>query len=100
MVALVLTATAFVTPCRAVTLVETGQARAVIIVPEKPAPVVADAARVLRDHIKQMSGAELPIRTEEQIPGSPTRDLGWVLVWEGKLAGKLGLISKGRGPGG
>jgi len=84
----------------AATLVEKGQARAVIIVPEKPSPVVANAARVLRDHIKQMTGAELPIRTEDRITGSPSQDQAWVLVGEGKLAKKLGLTSKGLGPGG
>jgi hypothetical protein len=92
----------FFTPpqATAATLVEKGQARAVIIVPEKPSPVVDDAARVLRDHIKQMSGAELPIRTEDKITGSPTQDQAWVLVGEGKLAEKLDLTSKGLGPGG
>jgi hypothetical protein len=95
-----LAAVPFATPCRAATLVEKGHGRAVIIVPEKPSPVVADAARVLRDHIKQMAGAELPIRTEDRMTGSPSRDLAWVLVGEGKLAGKLGLTSKGLGPGG
>jgi hypothetical protein len=96
----VLTATAFVTPGRAVTLVEKGQARAVIILPEKPSPVAEGAARVLRDHIRQMSGAELPIRTEDGITGSPTQDQAWVLVGEGKLTEKLGLTSKALGPGG
>ena len=91
-----------VTPTRAtaVTLVEKGQARAVIVVPERPSPVVEGAARVLRDHVKQMSGAELPIRTEDRVTGSPTADRAWVLVGEGKLAGNLGLTSKGLGPGG
>src|SRR3954471_19592628 len=84
----------------AATLVEKGQARAVIIVPEKPSPVVENAARVLRDHVKQMSGAELPVRTEDRVKGSPSKDEAWVLVGEGKLAGKLGLTSKGLGPGG
>src|SRR3954447_16247071 len=84
----------------AATLVEKGQARAVLIVPEKPSPVVENAARVLRDHIKQMSGAELPIRTEDRITGSPSQDQAWVLVGEGKLTGKLGLTSKDLGPGG
>src|SRR5262245_17913926 len=84
----------------AATLVKKGQARAVIIMPEKPSPVVDNAARVLRDHIKKMSGAELPIRTEDKITGSPTQDQAWVLVGEGKLTEKLGLTSKGLGPGG
>jgi Domain of unknown function (DUF4838) len=80
-------------------LVEKGQPRAVIIVPEKTSPVVGNAARVLRDHIKQMSGAELPIRTENRITGSPSQDQAWVLVGEGKLTEKLGLTSKGLGAG-
>ena len=74
----------------AATLVEKGQARAVIIVPEKPSPVVENAARVLRDHIKQMSGAELPIRTEDQVTGSPrpTRPGSWSAraSWPGSWA--------------
>jgi hypothetical protein len=39
----------------AATHVEKGQARAIIIVPEKPSPVVEGAAPVLRDHIKKAS---------------------------------------------
>jgi hypothetical protein len=84
----------------AATLVEKGQARAVIIVPDKPSPLVDNAARVLRDHIKQMSGAELPIRTEDRITGLPTQEQVWILVGEGKLTEKLGLTSKGLKPGG
>src|SRR6266496_289396 len=84
----------------AATLVEKGQARAVIIVPEKPSPVVENAARVLRDHIKQMSGAELLIHTEDKITGSPSQDQTWILIGEGKLVEKQGLTSKGLGPGG
>lgn len=84
----------------AATLVEKGQARAVIIVPEQASPVVQSAARVLQAHIKQMSGAELPIRTEDKITGSPSQEQVWVLVGEGKLAQKFGLTSKGLGAGG
>jgi hypothetical protein len=84
----------------AATLVDKGQPRAVIILPDKRSPIVESAARVLRDHIRQMSGAELPMRTEGRITGSPTEDQAWILVGEGKLASKLGLTSKGLGPGG
>ena len=87
-------------PCLAVTLVEKGKARAVIILPTQPSAVAESAARVLRDHIRQMSGAELPIRTEDQVSGSPGKDQAWILVGEGKLAAKLGLSSKELGPGG
>jgi hypothetical protein len=84
----------------AATLVEKRQARAVIIVPEKPSLLVENASRVLRDHLRQMSTAELPIRTEDRITGSPSQDHVWILVGEGKLTKKLGLTSKGLGPGG
>src|SRR5436190_2211192 len=76
----------------AATLVEEGQARAVIIVPERATPVVQNAARVLQAHIKQMSEAELPIRTEEKITGSPSKDQAWILVGEGKMTEKFGLV--------
>ena len=52
MLALVLTPTVFVTPGQSATLVEKGQARAIIVLPEKPSPVIESAARVLRDHIR------------------------------------------------
>lgn len=84
----------------AATLVEKGEAHAVIIVPGRASPVVQSAARVLRDHIKQMSGAELPIRTEDKITGAPSQDEAWLLVGESKLPEKLGLNSKGLGAGG
>src|SRR5437870_4303358 len=84
----------------AATLVEKGQARAVIIVPEKPSPVVETSARLLRDHIRQMSGAVLPVRGEDQITGSPSKEQPWILVGEGKRTNELGLGSKGLGPGG
>jgi hypothetical protein len=99
-VALVLLATTCATPGRAATLVEKGQPRAVIILPERPSPAAEGAARVLRDHLRQMSGAELPIRREDQVTGSPSKDQAWVLVGEGKLTEKLGLTSKDLGPGG
>lgn len=84
----------------AVTFVEKGQGRAVIIVPRNALPVVNNAAHVLRDHIKRMSGAELPMRTEDQVTGTARQDQAWILVGEGKLTEKLGLTSKDLGAGG
>lgn len=84
----------------AATLVEKGQARAVIVVPGRASPAVQSAARLLRDHIKQMSGAELPIRTEDKVSGTPSERDTWVLVGEGKLTEKLGLSRAGLGAGG
>src|SRR5262249_9513554 len=98
--AVILTATVSATPGRAVTLVEKGQARAVLILPEKPSPVIEVAARVLRDHLRQVAGAELPIHTGERATCSPTQDQAWVLVGESKLTEKQGLTSKGLQAGG
>jgi hypothetical protein len=47
-----------------------------------------------------MSGAELPIRKEDQITGEASQEEAWILVGEGKLTEKLGLTSKGLRPGG
>lgn len=52
------------------------------------------------DHIRQMSGAEVPIRREDRMAGDPTTDQAWILIGEGKLTEKFGLSSKGLGPGG
>jgi hypothetical protein len=98
--AVVLAATAFATPLRAVTLVDQGKPRAVILLPAGPSPVAEEAARVLRDHVRQMSGAELPVRREDPTAAAPAPGQAWVLVGEGKLAAKLGLSSQGLGPGG
>ncbi len=100
LVALLLAATPLAATGRAATLVEKGQARAIIILPEKASPAAQAASRVLRDHLRQMSGANLPIRTEDQIKGEASRDQAWILVGEGKLTEFLGLSSKGLGPGG
>jgi hypothetical protein len=82
------------------TLVQNGKGRAIIILPEKPSPMVEGAARILRDHIRQMSGAELAIRTEDRVTGSPTPEESWILVGEGKQTKKLEMTSEGLGPGG
>jgi hypothetical protein len=82
------------------TLVEKGQPRALVVLPEKPSPVVQNAAQVLRSHIKQMSGAELEIISEDKVKGAPSKDQAWVLVGEGKIAAKMGRTGKDLGPGG
>jgi hypothetical protein len=84
----------------AATLVDNGQPRAVIIIPDNPSPVVEAAARVLQAHIKQMSGADLPIHREGQVAGSASKAQAWIVVGEGKLTNQLGVSSKDLGPGG
>src|SRR5262249_12033851 len=87
--ALLLWASALAATGRAATLVEAGKPRAVIILPEKASPAALSASRILRDHVRQMSGAVLPVRTEDKIKGEASRDEAWVLVGEGKLTKRL-----------
>ncbi|MDP6113908.1 MAG: hypothetical protein QGG53_18765, partial [Planctomycetota bacterium] len=49
-----------------VSLVEKGAARVAIVLPEQPAKDEQLAAQELADHLKQMSGAEVPIRTGKE----------------------------------
>lgn len=90
----------FIDRASAVVLVQNGTARAVIILPGKPSPAAREGARVLKDHIAQISGAELAIVSENEITGVPTALRGWVLVGESHLSEKFGLSAKTLGPGG
>lgn len=84
----------------AVTLVRDGQARAVIILAEKPSLAASEGARVLQEHVLQASGAELPIESEGAISGAPSPERGWVLVGESRLAEEKGFSVDGLGAGG
>ena len=53
-----------------VTLVEKGAPRVAIVLPEQPAKDEQLAAQELADHLKQMSGADVPIRTEKEPLGN------------------------------
>lgn len=66
----------------AVTLVENGQPRAVIITADHSSPAAKLGALILRDHIKQISGAELPIQRESAPPTARVR----IRVGQGKHA--------------
>jgi hypothetical protein len=57
------------------TLTEDGQPRARIVVGGQPPETVAFAARELRDFVREMSGAELPIAASAE-PGTPSILLG------------------------
>ncbi len=59
----------------AFTLAEDGQARARIVIGQQPPETVAFAARELRDFVRKMSGAELPIAAAAE-PGTPSILLG------------------------
>ena len=51
----------------AVTLVSNGQPKAVIVLPSKPCRAADEGAKILADHIRQISGASLQVLKEDQI---------------------------------
>jgi len=77
----------------AVTLVENRQPRAVIVTSDQPARATKFAAQILRDHIHQISGAELPIQRESALRNEQAR----VILGEDKslAPGSISLRVKG-----
>ena len=93
----------------AVTLVADGKAEAVIVTPSKASTAAREGAEILRDHLFQISGARFNVLKEGELQDvkvengrleAPTMTQAFILVGEGELAGKLGITSKGLGPGG
>jgi len=95
----------------AVTLVSNGQPKAVILLSSKPSRAATDGAKILAEHLQQISGVVLPIQKENQIRGLKVIDgriepldkpiaESFILVGESELAKKLGATSKDLGPGG
>lgn len=87
-------------PAEALTLAKDGRARAVILLAEKPSPAAREAARVLQEHLRQISGAELPVMPESEVAGEPSPERAWVLVGEGRLTKERGFEVGDLGPGG
>lgn len=81
-------------------IVEKGKPRAVIVIPEPASPGAEEAAGVLREHLKQISGAELQVLKETEAKPKPTADQPWILVGEGQRSKELGLSSESLGTGG
>lgn len=97
-------------------LVADGQPEALIVLPRKDvAPRIEPAAaKILADHVFQMSGVWLPIARENDLgdvkiegrcivpePGKVSDGVEtFVLVGEGDVAKRLGMTSQGLGPGG
>ena len=96
----------------ALTLVLEGQPKAMILLSTKPSRAAVEGAKILSDHIRQISGVHLKITKENSIGHARVVDgrikLGprkntvetLILIGESDLAGKLGVTSKNLGPGG
>lgn len=89
-------------------LVADGQPKAVIVVPSKASRAATEGARILREHLLEISGAHLKILKESDLEQvlvtdgqiRSTASQAYILVGESKLANKLGQNSEGLGPGG
>ena len=94
------------------TLVTEGQPNAVIVVPANASRAATEGAKILAEHLFEISGARLKILKENDLhsvnvtdgriePASSEAGVKtFILVGEGKLAKKLGQSGEGLGPGG
>jgi hypothetical protein len=90
------------------TLVADGQPNAVIVVPAKASRAATDGARILCEHLFEMSGTKLKILKENDLEQVRVADgqiistsgKKFILVGESELTKKLGQSSEGLGPGG
>ena len=93
-------------------LVSNGRARAVIVLPSKPSRAAVESARILANHLLQITGARVKVLNESslqdvKVSGGHIKGVSheisaetFILVGDGELAGKLGQSSKGLGAGG
>ena len=68
-------------------LVQDGQPRAAIVVADERPTVAQEAAEAFQDVVRQMTGAQLPIKKESEFTGNTTV----VLVGPSELARKMGI---------
>ncbi len=92
-------------------IVQNGVATSIIVLPANPSPAAEEGAKILSDHLTQISGAQVEtlketdlkdVRIEDgKIVTSSKDDVEtFILVGEGELTQKLGVTSEDLGPGG
>ncbi|MFT5469572.1 MAG: DNA-binding beta-propeller fold protein YncE [Verrucomicrobiales bacterium] len=77
-------------------LAEDGQAKAVIVLSEQPSAAARKGAKVLSDHLFQISGARFEVVNDSKL----LPDGNYIAVGESALTRKLGVTAKNLGPGG
>ena len=77
-------------------LARDGRALAVIVVGAEPSRSTENAARILREHLQQISGAEFRVIDDSRIPDDTIR----IAVGESKVTRSLGIDAAELGPGG
>ncbi|TCO87553.1 uncharacterized protein DUF4838 [Chthoniobacter flavus] len=86
------------------TLVESHQPKAVIVLADAPSPAATAGAKLMADMVFRISGAKLPVIHEADLQkpkaeSDPSKG-PYVLIGESELAKQLGATSEGLGPGG
>ena len=79
-------------------LVEDGEAKSVIVVSGDPSAAAKAGAKILADHLRQISGASLETLDEDDLEDDDARVR--ILVGESERAAALGVTADGLGPGG
>ena len=82
----------------AITLVEDGVARASIVLADGASPAARKASAILQSHLKQITGADVPVVAEGKLDTAKLQAL--ILIGDGKLAKARGMSSEGLGAGG
>jgi len=75
-----------------------GKSDAVMVLAAEPSNAARSAARILSDHVLQISGASLASLSEADFEGDDPRTR--LLVGDSDMAEELGVTSEGLGPGG
>jgi hypothetical protein len=82
----------------AITIVEDGVARASIVVADGASPAARRASAILQSHLKQITGADVPVVAEGKLDAAKQQAL--IFIGDGKLAKARGMSSEGLGAGG
>ena len=82
----------------AITLVENGVARASILLADGASPAARRASVILQSHLKQITGADVPVVAESKVDAAKQQAL--ILIGDGKLAKARGMSSEELGAGG
>jgi hypothetical protein len=83
-------------PAQSLRLVDDGEARAVIVLAAKPSAAATMGAKILSDHLFQISGARLKTVKEDQVAAA---DSVLIFVGASQLSAKLGAQAGEFGPG-
>lgn len=83
----------------AVDLVKDGQPAATIVTSDAPSAAARRATQILREHVKQISGADLPAVGESKLAGQPAPG-ALIFLGESKLAAARGFSAETVGSGG